>query len=92
MKLTELIGIVGGVFYLLAFYRTVIGKWTSKSLWYELDNLFGAVFLSYYTWQKGAYVSLILNIIWGVVAFVGVDSIYVRHDARKKRRAQKRRR
>jgi hypothetical protein len=68
------LGILGGIFTLFGFYRISIGKWTGKSLWYELDNLFGALLVLIYQLHYKVYVSVILNIIWAVVAFRGVVS------------------
>ena len=69
------IGIIGAGLILFGFYRTSIGKWTGRSLWYELDNLFGALLLIVYQLSVGAYVSVILNVIWAVVALRGATSI-----------------
>lgn len=82
----DLLGYVGGAVLLFAFWRTSIGKWTGTSLWYELDNLIAGVLLSIYTFSKGATVNVILNIVWGVVAFRGVTS-YAERRMRRKRRA-----
>jgi hypothetical protein len=70
----NLLGIIGGLFILFGFYRISIGKWTGKSLWYELDNLIGAVFILIYQLHYHVYVSVILNIIWAIVAFRGMVS------------------
>jgi len=68
------IGIIGALLILLGFYRISIGKWTGKSLWYELDNLFGAIFILIYQLHYRVYISVVLNIIWAIVAFRGVVS------------------
>lgn len=72
--LVDWVGLAGGLVLLFAFWRTSVGKWTGKSLWYELDNLIAAVLLSVYAYSKGAAISVCLNLIWGVVAFRGVTS------------------
>jgi hypothetical protein len=78
-------GIAGAFCILLGFYRTSIGKWTGKSLWYELDNLVGASLLIVYQLSIGAYVTLSLNVVWVIVAFAGITSIAQRrHGIRKK--------
>jgi len=82
---------VGGLLFLLAFWRTSIGKWTGKSLWYELDNLLGAVLMSFYAYKKGAFVNIGLNIVWGTVAIFGVTSWAERRLHRKKLKAIKKR-
>jgi hypothetical protein len=77
-------GIAGASCILFGFYRTSIGKWTGKSFLYELDNLFGAILLIIYQLSIGAYVTLLLNVIWAVVAFVGVTSIAQRRAKSRK--------
>jgi hypothetical protein len=67
------LGIIGALLILFGFYRTSIGKWSGKSLWYELDNFFGAVLLTIYQWHYKIYISVILNIIWAIVAFRGLE-------------------
>jgi hypothetical protein len=85
----DLVGIIGGLFFLFAFYRTSIGRWTGKSFWYEMDNLIGAVLMSFYAFSKTAYIGIILNIVWGLVAFRGVSS-YAERRLSKEMKKQKR--
>jgi hypothetical protein len=80
----DIVGVLGCLLVLFAFYRTSIGRWTGKSLWYELDNLLGAVCLIIYSYEKAAYVNIILNLVWAVVAFRGVTSIAERRADRRK--------
>jgi|GEM_PF-1298022 hypothetical protein len=70
----DYIGLIGGMLLLFAFWRTSSGVWKVTSPWYELDNFIASFLLIFYTWQKHAYVSIVLNIIWGVVAFRGLSS------------------
>ena len=62
-----------------------------------MDNLIGATLMSIYAYSKGAYVGIVLNIVWGIVAFRGVSSYAerrlkkeIRKDRRKLRKASKR--
>ena len=89
-KLLELVGIAGVSLILYSFYRLTIGGWTSKSLWYQLNNLLGALLLSVYSWYKHAYVTILLNIVWAGVATIGVESIYERHQRALQRRQRRR--
>lgn len=82
------IGLLGGILLLVGFWRTSIGQWKTSSFWYELDNLTGCALLLIYAWHKHAYVNIILNVIWGVVAFRGLTSYAER---RKYKRKPKRR-
>jgi len=70
----DVIGVIGAVLILFGFYRISIGKWTGKSFWYELDNLFGAIFVGIYQFHHKAYISLIINIVWAAVALLGLSS------------------
>lgn len=74
-ELIDVVGAAGAVLILLGFYRTSIGKWTNKSLLYELDNLVGAGLLIFYNFSRHAYVSLVLDVIWVLVALMGITSI-----------------
>lgn len=75
----NIIGGMGAVLILLGYYRTNIGKWKNKSLVYELDNLFGAVFLIIYQVHYHAYISVMVNIIWAIIAFTGLTSFAQRY-------------
>jgi hypothetical protein len=76
------IGVVGAALILLGFYRISIGKWTGKSLWYELDNLAGALLVMIYQFHYHAYVTMVVNIIWAIVAFRGIVSYRERRKSR----------
>ena len=82
--LIDWIGVAGGVTLLFAFWRTSIGKWTGKSIWYELDNLIAAVCLIVYSVNKGAYVSVVVNSVWAIVAVRGVSSWADRRTQRRR--------
>ncbi len=69
------VGMAGAALILLGFYRTSIGRWTNRSLLYELDNLVGALLLVLYQLHNHTYMTVILNVIWATVAFRGVTSI-----------------
>lgn len=83
----NVIGVVGSLLILFGFYRTSIGKWTGKSFWYELDNLVGAVLVIIYQVHYHAYISVVLNIIWAIVAFRGLTSFAQRYRDYKKGKA-----
>ncbi|HXY18009.1 MAG TPA: hypothetical protein VEH48_01140 [Candidatus Nitrosopolaris sp.] len=77
------IGIIGAVLVLFGFYRTSIGKWTGKSRLYELDNLVGASLITIYQWHYRVYVTVVVNIIWAIVALHGLTSYKQRRKAKK---------
>jgi hypothetical protein len=86
----KLIGLLGAVLILFGFYRTTIGQWSGRSLWYELDNFFGAIFLTIYQWHYKVYISVVINIIWAIVAFRGIEPYAKRRLNRQSRKRAKR--
>lgn len=88
----NVLGFIGATLLLLGFYRTSIGKWRNKSFLYELDNLFGAVFITIYQIHLHAYISVVLNIIWAVVAFKGITSFAERYWANGHKKSRRRKR
>lgn len=86
----DFLGVAGAGFILFAFYRTSIGKWTGKSIWYELDNLIGGSFMVIYAFSKSAYISIFLNGVWLFVGFRGVSSYAERRVLKKAERRVKR--
>jgi hypothetical protein len=82
----DVIGSMGAGLILLGFYRTSIGKWKNKSFWYELDNTVGALFLVIYSIHHHAYISVVINTIWAIVAFRGLSSFAERYRAHRPRR------
>lgn len=86
-----IIGAVGAMMILFGFYRTSIGRWTNKSLWYELDNVVGAGLMIVYSSYYGAYVSMIINAVWIIVAFRGLLPFAERYGMHLRRPAKRRR-
>ncbi len=68
------IGFTGAFLILFGFYRTSIGRWKNKSLIYEADNLLGATLLVIYQLHYHIYVTLVLNLVWAIVAVRGITS------------------
>lgn len=80
--LVNIIGVIGALLVLFGFYRTSIGRWTNKSIWYELDNFVGAIFLIIYQFSAGAYISVVVNVVWATVALRGLTSLAERYNWR----------
>jgi hypothetical protein len=80
----KILGIIGALLILFGFYRTSIGRWSGKYFWYEMDNFLGAVLLTIYQWHYKVYISVVLNVIWAIVAFRGLEPYAKRRLKRKK--------
>lgn len=77
-------GAIGAFLIVFGFYRTSIGKWKNKSFWYELDNLVGAILLIIYQLHHSATISVVVNVIWAIIAFRGLTSFAQRYNHRTK--------
>ena len=78
------LGVIGALLLLFGFFRVNNGRWSNKSFWYELDNLIGATLIIVYQIHYHAFVTVIVNAIWAVVAFAGLSVFF--HRVRTRRR------
>ena len=69
-KFIEIIGWIGAVEVIIAYALNSYGGLTSDSTIFQLLNLTGAIFLIANTWYNKAYPSMVINIIWTVIAIV----------------------
>lgn len=84
------IGSLGASLILFGFYRTSVGRWTNKSLWYELDNIVGPLLLIIYAIHFQTYVTIVINTIWIIVAFKGLIPFAERYGNQLKAKATSR--
>ena len=68
----DIVGATGAALILFGYYRISIGRWTNKSLLYELDNIVGPALVIFYSYHHRAYIGVILNLVWVAVAFHGL--------------------
>ena len=79
MQSVELLGFAGAILILFGFYRTSIGRWTNTSFWHELDNLVGSSLLIVYHLMTETYATMILSLVWAIVAFRGLTTFAERY-------------
>ena len=70
--LVEIIGWIGAVLIIGAYYLNINGKIKSSSAWYIVSNLVGGIFFTINTFVHQAYPSMIVNIIW---IFIAVEAL-----------------
>jgi hypothetical protein len=70
MDYITILGIVGLVLILVAFFFNLIHKFNSKSKKYLLLNIFGSALLAYYALYLNSIPFFILQIVWGVMALI----------------------
>ncbi len=63
-----LIGIVGMVLILFAFFMNQTHRWKDDDLIYDTTNLAGGILLSIYAVMLNSWPFLILNCIWSLVS------------------------
>jgi len=68
----EIIGWIGAVLIVGAYFLNINGKLKSSSGVYILSNLFGGIFFTINTLVHQAYPSMIVNIIWVFIAIAAL--------------------
>lgn len=66
--LIDLIGWIGAILILLAYYLVSSKKAKGDSSLYQILNLIGAIALVVNTYFKGAIPSAALNVVWAAIA------------------------
>ncbi len=64
----EIIGWIGSVLIVGAYFLNMRGIWKASSPFYIFCNLFGGFFFVINTYWHHAYPSMIVNIIWVIIA------------------------
>jgi hypothetical protein len=68
----EAVGVYGIVMVLGAYALNTFGYLTAKDTKYQLMNLTGGGAFVYYTLVKTAWASLFVNVVWVVIAVIGL--------------------
>lgn len=72
MNVIEIIGWIGAVLLVGAYFFNINGKLKSTSTTYIICNLLGGVFFAINTWAHKAYPSVLVNVIWVVIAIAAI--------------------
>ena len=68
----EIMGWVGAVLIVGAYFFNINGKLKSTSTIYILSNLLGGIFFTINTYIHQAFPSMIVNIIWIIIAITAL--------------------
>ncbi len=68
----EIIGWIGAVLIVGSYFLNINGKLQSNSAIYIISNLFGGIFFAINTFVHQAYPSMIVNVIWVLIAFAAL--------------------
>lgn len=85
MNTYDIVGIAGAGLVIFGLYRTYSGAWNDKSLWYELDHAVGSLLLIVYLAHARAYIGIVINVAYLIVAFLGLRSYAERHRKKPRR-------
>jgi hypothetical protein len=70
--MVHVIGGLGTVLVVAAYFLVSSGKIASRSLSYQGMNLSGAILLTLYGYLLFAWATVALNVIWGAIALVAL--------------------
>ncbi len=68
----DMVGILGVILTLIAYYYINIGKWSSDDLKYVLLNLFGSCFLMFSLMFNWNLASVLIEIAWITISLIGL--------------------
>ena len=68
----EIIGWIGAVLIVGSYFMNINGKVKSSSIIYISCNLLGGIFFTFNTYVHRAYSSMIVNIIWVIIAIAAL--------------------
>jgi hypothetical protein len=68
MNIVEIIGWIGAVLIVGAYFFNINGKLKSTSVIYITCNLIGGIFFVINTFVHKAYPSVVVNVVWVIIA------------------------
>jgi len=72
MGIVEIIGWIGAILIVGAYYFNINGKLKSTSPGYIICNLIGGVFFIINTFAHKAYPSVLVNVVWVIIALAAI--------------------
>jgi len=72
MNLIEIIGWIGTILIVGAYFLNINGKIKSTAIPYILANLVGGILFSIYTYAHRTYPNLVGNIVWVFIAVAAI--------------------
>lgn len=70
--LIEILGWIGAVLIVGAYSLNIYGVWKTNSMRYIAANLIGGLFFVVHTFVHHAFPSMIVNIIWVIIAVTAI--------------------
>lgn len=76
LLLINTLGWIGSIFIIAAYWFNSQGKMESTSIWYQMLNLLGGLFLSLNCFYFQVYPSAVLNLVWILIAMASLNRLY----------------
>lgn len=77
LNLIDIIGLVGVVLILLAYFFSQIGRWQHNSYPYLYSNLFGAILVMYSLYFNWNLASFVIECFWLLISIYGLTKRYI---------------
>lgn len=72
MNIIEIIGWIGTILIVGAYFFNINGKVKSTSVPYIISNLIGGLLFSIYTYAHRTYPNMVVNVIWVFIAIAAL--------------------
>lgn len=72
MNLVEIIGWIGTILIVGAYFLNINGKIKSTAVPYILANLVGGILFSIYTYAHRTYPNMVVNVVWVIIAIAAI--------------------
>lgn len=72
MNLIEIIGWIGTILIVGAYFLNINGKIKSTAVPYILANLVGGILFSIYTFAHRTYPNMVVNVVWVMIAIAAI--------------------
>lgn len=73
----EIIGWYGTIAVIVAYGLVSFGLISAETLFYQILNATGAAGVGYISFKKKAYQPGVLNVVWGIIAIVGIVRVLI---------------
>jgi hypothetical protein len=72
MNLIEIIGWIGTILIVGAYFLNINGKIKSTAVPYIIANLVGGILFSIYTYAHRTYPNMVVNVVWVIIAIAAI--------------------
>lgn len=72
MNLIEIIGWIGTILIVGAYFLNINGKIKSTAVPYILANLVGGILFSIYTYAHRTWPNMVVNVVWVLIALAAI--------------------